>query len=89
MNTVKTFMKKHKKELILVGGLTLVTTIVFVLTRRVKVDTVATVVEASEELSEGYDIWAMVGTKCSPELLNDMKQIAENAGKSIYFDILD
>lgn len=85
MNKIKTFMKKHKKELILVGGLTLVATIVFVLTRRVKVNTITTVADVSEEFPEGYDIWAMVGTKCSPELFNDMKKLAEDAGKTIYY----
>ena len=37
----------------------------------------------------GYDIWAMVGTECSPELFDNVTKLVESYGKSIKFDIID
>lgn len=85
MKKVKQFIKDHKTGLITLGGISLVTIIAIGLTKTSH--TVAKVV--TENNLPGYDIWAMVGTDCSPKLFEDVTKIIESYGKSIKFEILD
>lgn len=86
----KQFIKKHKIKLLVLGGVTMVMVITIALTKGNET-VVKEIVKTTTEVEDlpGYDIWAMVGTECSEELFNDVRQVVESYGKSINFDVLD
>lgn len=84
----KQFIKKHKTKLLVLGGVIVVTVVTIALTKGN--DTVVKeIVKTTTDVEDlpGYDIWACVGTECSEELFNDVRQVVESYGKSINFDL--
>ena len=85
----KLFIKKYKKEIILVGGIVVFMTVVTILRKALNSKTN---IEEPNLMTDdflpntGYDIWAMIGTKCSQELLNDIEALLQKENKTIYFE---
>lgn len=91
MENVKQFVKNHKKEIILIGGVVTVGVIIKVLMANRNEECLEVMkdkdnIETVDSQPEGYDIWAIIGTKCSDELLNGIKELVASNDKTIYFE---